>query len=157
MLQNIVQMFRERKEQGSADMIAALAITPIVIFLLIGTLNAGIWMNTKSQIEAATRDGARLAAMWGGSSSSSRLNNTGSDIDRIMEERLWNGSSCIPSHCSKKPNTWCNTNQATAAGQKITCRVRYWYKSIPGAQLFSFVPTGEIVSEAYSYSETGFR
>lgn len=137
-------------------MVAALVLTPIVIFLLIGVINAGLWLNVKSHIEAATRDGTRLAAMWGGSGNT-RLNSTGKSVAAIISDKLYENGSCTQSNCTKKPTVSCTLPVANSAGQTVKCTVTYHYKSIPGAQLFSFVPTKPITYSSTAVTETGYR
>lgn len=156
MLRNYLNRLKSQREEGSADMVAALVLTPIVIFLLIGVINAGLWLNTKAHIEAATRDGTRLAAMWGGSGNT-RLNTTGKTTANIISEKIYADGSCTTSHCTRKPSVSCTLPVASSAGQTVQCTVTYYYKSIPGAQLFGFVPSSPIVYTSTAITETGYR
>lgn len=159
------------KESGSADLVAALVLTPIILMLFFAIIDISLWLNTKANIEANVRDGVRVASMWGGTGNKKqvRLNDTNKNIDTIVKDKLWDSSkgTCTRSNCTKAPVVKCrvgNINgsavRAKKAGDKIACQVTYYYKSIfPGADLFGF---GQITQKPISYtvdglSETGYR
>lgn len=159
----------KNKEMGAADMIAALTLTPIILALLFAIIDISLWLNTKSHLEAATRDGVRMASMWGGTGPKSqvRLNPTNSNVDKMIQSKMWEGKNCTQSNCTKAPNVKCrvgsingNKVRATSAGEQINCRVTYYYKSIfPGADLLGF---GKITQKPIQYtvsgiSETGYN
>lgn len=166
-MNKMINRARTRREDGSADMISALVLTPMILLLFFAIIDVSLWLNTKAHIEAASRDGVRMAAMWGGTAKNVRLNTTNMKIDDIIKNKMYNSTTkvCHRSHCTKAPDVKCHVGTSTRyianrAGEEITCNITYYYKSIfPGADLLGF---GKITQDPISYrvtglSETGYR
>ena len=149
---------------GAADMVAALVLTPIILMLIFAAIDLSLWLNTKAHIEASTRDGVRLAAMWGGTAGKSkvRLNPSSESVDSMILSKFYNSSknSCTRSHCTAKPTVKCrvgsingNVRVASRAGQTVVCSVNYKYRSVFfGSDLLGF---GKITQAPISYTVTG--
>lgn len=160
---------RNDRESGSADIISALFLTPIILLLFFAIIDVSLWLNTKAHLEAASRDGVRVAAMWGGTSKGVRLNTTSPrvSVDTIIKSKMYDSEkgTCTRSHCTKPPNVKCHVGTSTRyiakkSGETITCNITYYYKSIfPGSELLGF---GKITQKPISYrvtglSETGYQ
>lgn len=154
-----IQNQRNERERGAADMIAALTLTPIILFLLFAIIDISLWLNTKAHIEAATRDGTRIAAMWGGAGNTP-LNTTGKNIPSSIKSKLYNGKSCTRSNCTRVPKVSCTPSKVRTAGSQISCTTTYYYKSLFGkADLLGFggITSKPIVYKSTAISETGYR
>lgn len=158
---------RERqanKEMGAADMVAALVLTPIIIMMILASIDISLWLNTKSHIEASMRDGVRMASMWGGSGNnkSVRLNPSSKNIDTMILEKFYNSKTktCTRSNCISTPTVKCrvgslsgNKVRATRAGETVNCQMTYTYKSIsPGAKVLGL---SGITEKTMKYTVTG--
>ncbi len=166
----LIQKLRSRKEQGrdsgAADMIATLVMTPIILGVFFAIIDVSLFMNTKASVEAATRDGTRIAAMWGGTAANVRLNNTNKSVQTIILSKMYNSDkkTCLISNCTKPPKVTCTaaSKMVKNAGTQISCTTTYYYKSIFfGSDLMGF---GGITnnkngfkSTSYAISETGYR
>lgn len=156
---------RKDREEGSADMVAALALTPIILGLLLAIIDVSLWLNTKAHIEAISRDGVRMAAAWGGTSKGVRLNPTGRSTAELIKGGMYNEKTkgCTVSNCTKAPAVKCYVTSptkyvATRAGETVYCDVEYYYRSIFGGDLMGFgsITAGPISYRVTALSETGY-
>lgn len=164
-METIRKIMKNRdRESGSADLIVTLATIPFAVILILALIDISLFLNTRSTVQSAVRDGVRQAAMWGGTGGPEqvRLNASGTNIQTSILNKIWDAekNTCTNSHCDAKPKVSCTTAIATAAGQDITCTVIYDHMSIvPGSDLLGF---GAITNEPYTIketalSETGYR
>lgn len=166
----LIHKLRSRRKNGrdfgAADMIATLVMTPIILGVFFAIIDVSLFMNTKASVEAATRDGTRIAAMWGGTASNVRLNTTKKNVQTIIRSKIYDDKkkTCLNSHCTKAPKVTCTaaSKMVKVAGTEISCTTTYYYKSIFfGSDLMGF---GGITnnkngfkSTSYAISETGYR
>lgn len=166
-IRNIIRKYRIRRENGATDLVVTLAILPLAIYLIIATIDIGMYMNTRLQVDANLRDGVRQAAMWGGTgdSKSVRLNTSGQTTQKNIQDKLWDtkeGGYCTKSNCTAKPVVSCTaaSTKVKAAGTRIECSVKYSPQSIAaGSELLGFglITNKAYTSTSYAISETGYR
>lgn len=119
-------MTRFDDESGDSEIITALLVLPMIIWLIFSTIDVSLYMNTRSSVQNAARDAARQVAVYGGDNS--RLNpyapNT---VALTARNTLWNGSKCTPSACKQAPEVTCTPTIVAKAGDVVSCTIKYYY------------------------------
>lgn len=145
-----------RREDGSADLVTTVLLLPLALFLILSLIDVSMYFTQRSSVQNETREGVRLAAMWGGTAKGVRLNNTGLSVPQHIAASLPKGKpkvSCSISGSTKK-------TIATNAGEKVSCTTTYTYRTVtPGSDYFGFgAITGKnIVITETALTETGYR
>lgn len=151
---------KQSKESGS-DVVAVVLLIPIIIVLLFTMIDVSFYFQARSAVIAATKDGARMTALFGGSSKSIPLNNLGKDTPNITLGKIWNGKACVPSGCTQKPWVSCAPSKAYTLGEQVSCRTTYKYKPMSGhlADLIGFnnILNVPIDITEYTQSETYYK
>lgn len=147
----MIKRLLERVSSDRADsLISAVFILPVIFFMLITTVDMGIYMSNRGQIQAAARDGARTIAIMGGNGTNL------SDQTSLMKKYGVSGSVCdgikttqanTPVECNvinglnnsaglvniTIHSVNCTPNVSTAVGEKVSCEVKWIYGGIPGS------------------------
>lgn len=148
---------REQGERGDGELVTALFIIPIVLWILFSLIDISLYMQTRSEVQNVARDSARQVAIYGGNNS--RLNPYGDSIARVTLERLYQDGKCTPGLCEKAPTVQCTPGTATQAGQQVGCSITYHYRAIfgnnPITGFAAFLGSEFTVTET-AYAETGF-
>lgn len=130
----------KRSKESGSDVVAVVMLIPIIVILLFTMIDVSYYFQARSAVISATKDGARMTALFGGSSQNIPLNNTGKDTSAVIIGKIWNGVGCIPSQCNQQPWASCTPAKALTLGQQISCRTTYSYKPMSGnlAELIGF-------------------
>lgn len=145
----------QRREDGSSDLVTTILLLPLALFLLLSLIDVSMYFTARSSVQNETREGVRLAAMWGGTSSGVRLNNTGKSVQSHIASSLSNGKPKVTCSIAGK-----NKAIATYAGEKVACTTTYTYKTVtPGSDYFGFgaITGKKIVITETALTETGYR
>lgn len=130
---------------------------PLIVFLLFSMIEMSMYFNTRAQVESANRDGVRMAANWGGTTSGIRLNPTGKDVAAIIQESL--GPNATSSCTVKALPGLAGGTYARRAGQPVTCTTTYDYQPV-AAGIYMFGLEGiidkDIVASENAYAEVGY-
>ena len=153
------------RERGSGELVVTLFSIPLLAGLLFTLINVSSYFQTRSAVQDVARDGARLVALYGGSTTAAYRNTTGENVAVTVQKRLYKDGKCILSHCTKPPVVTCNVvvngiprAVATDAGQVAVCNVQYWYSSVaPSWFGFDKLVTVPITIDATTVTETGYR
>lgn len=125
------------KEHGS-DLVVTLFMIPFFIALLFAIVDVSSYFQTKTQVQNITRDGARLVALMGGSSSEIPLNKekfggSGKSVTTYVQGRLVDsGGKCTISACTEAPKVTCGPTRANQLNQDAFCTVVYHYSGVGG-------------------------
>lgn len=159
----MVKKIIKRFSSDQADsLVSAIFILPVIFFMLITTVDMGIYMANRGQIQAVARDGARTIAIMGGngtnSSQTTLMNAYGQNRSETCENVTQNPAykaSMTVTECNVLisldnstgltnvtiNNVSCNPPVATAVGQKVSCEIKWQYGGIPGSAM-TFVRNG---------------
>lgn len=147
-----------RKENGDANIVTAILVIPIFIFLILALIDVSYYFQARSAVQSVTRDAARHVAIYGGNNNKA-LNPYSTTIAKKSLENLYKGGKCTASGCSKPPKMSCTPGITTKAGAEVSCTTTYYYKVInpanPITQWFGFASQSFQVTE-YAKAETGF-
>jgi len=153
------------RESGSGELIVTLFTIPVLAMMLFGLINVSSYFQVRSGVQDIARDGARLVALYGGSTTAAYRNQSGENVATTVFNRLYKNGECTLSYCSTIPTVTCNvivngvaSAVATDAGQVATCTVRYRYSSVAPVGLnFDQLFATPITIEATTVTETGYR
>lgn len=170
---NLVRKMRalRKDETGASELVTTLFMLPLALFLILTLIDVSMYFNARSSVQNVTREGARQAAMWGGTGSNQtvRLNPGGTTTAQNIKNTLFDSETnrCKQAGCTKAPEVTCvtkvgnsNLNVAKNAGDRIVCRTTFYYKTVtPGSDYFGFAAAigNKIVIEETTLSETGYR
>jgi Flp pilus assembly protein TadG len=159
-----VKAFREKilkqkkSERGSGEVITALIMLPLVIWLIFSLIDVSLYFTARSNVQNVTRDAARQVAVWGGNAS--RLNPSNQAVDKAAYNLLYVNGKCTASSCTKPPVVKCTPQVTTVAGQTVACSTTYHYsaanKNNPISGFASILNRSFTITET-ARSETGFR
>lgn len=160
-----IRDFALNKESGSGELVVSLITIPILAFLLFTIINVSSYFQVRSAVQDTARDGARLVALYGGSTSGAYLNTSGVSVSQTVKDRLYKGGKCTLSYCATAPIVNCRVvvngaerGVATAAGQPAICSVSYDYSAVaPMAFGFDSLFAYPIKIDATTVTETGYR
>lgn len=130
--------FNRDNETGS-DIVTTIFLLPFFVALLFSIIDVSTYFQTRTQVQNVTRDGARLTALMGGTSSSIPLNQDkfgsgGQNVTNYVYSRLVNaGGYCVFSGCTTPPIVNCGPNVATNLTQDAYCDVTYHYSGVGGS------------------------
>lgn len=147
-----------KNEKGESEIITLLFILPLLVWLIFSVIDVSLYMNVRSTVANAARDGARQAAIYGGNNS--RLNpNSPTSVAEGIKATLWDGTKCRPSACTAPPEVTCTPDITSNSGEIVKCSIKYYYTSAapgnPFAGFSNFLTKPFTVTEV-SRSETGF-
>jgi Flp pilus assembly protein TadG len=155
-LRNFVKK-RTQNENGEADIIVTLFMVPFAVFLIFALINMSMYFQARSVVENIARDGARQVALYGGAAANVPLNNTGSAVSDLVFNRLYANGGCTQSNCTAPPRVTCTPNQASAAGQSVTCTITYYFSPIANDWFgFAAITAQPFTVTGQTISETGY-
>lgn len=170
---NLVSKMRaiRKEESGASELVTTLFMLPLALFLILTLIDVSMYFNARSAVQNVTREGARQAAMWGGTGTHNtvRLNPGSTSTAQNIANALYNSETgqCKQAGCTKAPEVKCDTyvgasraNAAKTAGDRIVCRTTFYYSTVtPGSDYFGFAAAigNKIVIEETTLSETGYR
>lgn len=160
-----------KEETGASELVTTLFMLPLALFLILTLIDVSMYFNARSAVQNVTREGARQAAMWGGTGAHNtvRLNPGSTTTAQNIKNALYDAEKkgCKQAGCTQQPDVTCTTyvgasarNVATNAGDKIVCRTTFYYSTVtPGSDYFGFSAAigNKIVIEETTLSETGYR
>lgn len=146
---------RLRSEEGNS-LISAIFIVPVMLFLLLTTVDYSIYLANRGQIQGIARDGARTVAIMGGDGTATK--GTGIEVkygvgDRSVACSGFNNagitSNSSPIECNvakalenqtglvnvKINSVTCNPSKTNSIGARTYCEVKWQYNGIPGSGL----------------------
>lgn len=152
---------RARGERGSGELITAMIIIPVILALILSLIDMALYMQARSHVSSAARDGARMVAIYGGNNNPALQppGFGGKTVQRVIRDRLWNGSRCTLSHCTSQPTVRCTPSVTTRAGEQVECSVTYRYRSLYGnspLNIFKGVTGKAFTMQGTARAETGF-
>ena len=155
----MIEKMKKRVGSDRADsLVSAVFILPMLFFMLVTTVDFGIYLSNRGQIQAIARDGARTVAIMGGDGSASSSTSleyaygqnrsdvckevtdqyTGTNISNKSTiecnviQSLSNNANLVNVEIT---NVNCGPNRATAIGQKTFCEVSWKNNGIPGSAM----------------------
>lgn len=160
-----------KEETGASELVTTLFMLPLALFLILTLIDVSMYFNARSAVQNVTREGARQAAMWGGTGTHQnvRLNPGSTSTAQNIKNTLYDSESdrCKQAGCTKQPEVKCDTfvggsarTSAKNAGDRIVCRTTFYYKTVtPGSDYFGFAAAigNKIIIEETTLSETGYR
>lgn len=151
-----MKKFRFTKEDGSADLISVLIMLPMVVFLLFTMIDVSLYLNSRAVVEAANRDGVRQVALWGGTTSDVRVNNSKKSAPQIIVENLGEGASakCVIDKDGNESTKGDQVSLATSSGQKIICETTYQYNSVAAGVVLPGL--SEVINAPIKVKHTGY-
>lgn len=158
-------------ETGASELVTTLFMLPLALFLILTLIDVSMYFNARSAVQNVTREGARQAAMWGGTGNHEkvRLNPGNTSTAQNISATLYDPvtGKCKQAGCTQPPEVKCDTyvngaarTSAQKAGDRIVCRTTFHYKTVtPGSDYFGFSAAigNTIVIEETTLSETGYR
>lgn len=160
------KLINKDREAGDSELVVTLFTIPILAFLLFTIINVSSYFQVRSEVQDAARDGARLVALYGGTTSTAYLNTTGKTVPAIIQARLYKNGKCTFSYCKSAPTVTCSvisasgasSTRATAAGQTATCTISYAYGAVaPISFGFQNLFAYPIKVSGTTVTETGYR
>lgn len=153
------------KHHERGDVVETVFMVPIAIFIMFAMINLSSYFSVRAQVQNVARDGARLVALYGGNSPNAIRNNSGKPVETAVLDLLWDGNKCKLSYCASngggqiRPIVDCTPDVATAAGQTVTCNIKYEYSPLapvpPGLEGLNGVFGQPMSVTATFVSETG--
>lgn len=156
----MIKKLKERIGSDRADsLVSSVFILPVIFFMLITTVDMGIYMSNRGQIQAVARDGARTIAIMGGNGTSTQqtslmrsygttdscknldlkgIKTNGTPVECNIINGLNNTSGLVNITIT---SVKCNPQYTNAIGQKVNCEVKWTYGGIPGSAM-TFVREG---------------
>lgn len=151
-----------KSENGDSELVTMLFITPIVLAMIFVMISVGMYFSARAQVQNANRDGARIAANWGGTTASVRLNPTGKDVSVLVQDKL---KAQLPGTATTSctvlaDGTAPGGTLAKRAGQPIRCTTSYLYAPVAsglGTEFgFKKLFDKKIVATETAFSEVGY-
>lgn len=152
------RIWMDRRSDRADSLVTAIIVSPLVVSLIITGVDFGMYMNNKSVIQAAARDGARTVAILGGNSDSTSIAKTYgiSDTCTSLPVDLSNTECEIINKLSASSLTQvslmgkgyeanneegfdepvkCFPEETSGVGQSVYCEVHWMYKGLPLSSL----------------------
>jgi Flp pilus assembly protein TadG len=156
---NTLHTVIKKRLNERGDIVQTVLMFPIALFLLFALINLSSFFQLRAEVQNVARDGARLTALYGGQGVNAIRNDTGQSVESRLISQLWVSGKCTLSYCTAKPLVDCTPDVATAAGQTVTCNIKYAYSPIApvpdGLEGFNGVVNQPISVTATYVSETG--
>lgn len=162
------KFFAKIKSDKADSLVSAVIILPMMFFMLITTVDFGVYMSNRATIQAVARDGARTVAIMGGDGTAStgtpleaaygQSRSTSCDSARkgIASNAVKNSSSAIDCSVMGALNNStglvnveissvnCGPNISSYIGQRAFCEIKWSYGGIPGSAMsFTRADNGE--------------
>jgi len=155
----MIKKLQDRIGSDRADsLVSAVFILPMLFFMLVTTIDFGIYMSNRGQIQAVARDGARTVAIMGGDGTSTRSTNLEFAYGQSKEEACsgintefykGNISSLSTTECNVVSaltsqsglvnvtiaNVNCGPSVAGSIGERTYCEVNWDNGGIPGSAM----------------------
>lgn len=158
------QIFNRTKvnEDGN-DVVTLLFVLPIIVTLLFTMIDVSYYLQTRSMIQSAAQDGARMVALYGGQAADIPLNKYGKSVENLILPKVYDAENnkCVPSSCLEVPVVTCTPDVVTESmglGTEVSCNIRYVFApaSLGLAKLIGFdsLLASEINVTQTSVSET---
>ena len=141
---------RNHDERGASEFASALMVFPVLFMLIIGSVEIGMYVQTRMRVENIARDAVRQVAADGGNYNPRTVRSGAIAVDKEYYKWLVEGNKCKLSKCSKQeghaalPTINCK-HVLTAkgesqypksivdnAGDTVICKVWYPYEPIAG-------------------------
>lgn len=150
---------RRKSDKGSAELVTALFVIPIMFSLIITLIDASVLFLNRSTVESIARDSARTVAIMGGNGNETNGSPLEKAYGKTLEEACagltqadgYDGKNTVI-ECSAIQSlknvslpaatiesVKCSPFSTSAVGQEVTCTVKWDYGHIPG---ISFIPFG---------------
>lgn len=152
--------FVKIKSDKADSLVSAVIILPMMFFMLITTVDFGVYMSNRATIQAIARDGARTVAIMGGDgtatsgtpleaaygqsrssvctsaqngiASSAYKSSESSAIDCSVMSAINQSTGLVNVEVSAVN---CGPNASTFIGQRAYCEVKWSYGGIPGSAM----------------------
>lgn len=120
-----------RGERGASEIVAALFFLPLSLAMVLVLLDAGFYMQTRSNVDVVLQDTVRSVAVDGGNNNP-RTNRAGVAWSSRAEQslRMMCNSGTIRCDRSYPINVTCTPNVANSAGDTVLCRTSLRYSAI---------------------------
>lgn len=153
------KFFAKIKSDKADSLVSSVIILPMLFFMLITTVDFGVYMSNRATIQAVARDGARTVAIMGGDGTAARgtplelaygqsrstacasaqegiassaYNSNSSAIDCNVMTAINQSSGFVNVEVSKVN---CGPNESTFIGQRTYCEIEWKYGGIPGSAM----------------------
>lgn len=165
----IEKIFARTKSDKADSLVSAVIILPLMFFMLITTVDFGIYMSNRATVQAIARDGARTVAIMGGDgtvdrgtpleasygqsrassctkaqegiASSAYIDAKSTAIECNVMSALNNSTGLVNVEVS---NISCGPDSSTFIGQRAFCEITWSYGGIPGSAMsFTRASNGE--------------
>ena len=169
MLTKIHQKMRWNSERGDAELVSLLFMLPFSIMLMLSFIDLSVYFNVRASVQQQALNGARLTALYGGSSAGLTTNPDRKNTGDIIDANIYSGGRCqYAGGCPTgyKPDATCyvlnndgsRATRATRAGQQAVCEIKYKFAPVVQGDIFGFVgiTTGQFTVKGTYYTETGF-
>ena len=139
MIMKIRNVFQHKRNEHGSDLVVTLFMIPIFIAVLFSIIEVSTYFQTKTQVENIARDGARMVALFGGSSANISLNQDkfggqGKAVTAYVYSRLVDvNGNCTISGCKQPPVVTCGPSVASALNQDAFCTIDYYYSGVAGS------------------------
>lgn len=142
MIRKFLTGFRQRKEKGDSSVVSFLILIPIVLVLLMNSLDATIFFLNKTSINSVARDGARTVAIFGGA---------GDEHTQTQLEKAYGGSESVATVTKNSlqnngsllsvtiNDVSCGPAYTAHVGDETFCAVQWQYSPLPGNMLDLFM------------------
>lgn len=120
-----------RGERGAAEVVAALFFLPLALAMILVLLDAGFYMQTRSNVDVVLQDTVRSVAVDGGNANP-RTNRAGIAWSTRAEQTLRNMCTNGTIRCDKSYpiNVVCTPSVASTAGETVRCSASIRYLAI---------------------------
>jgi Flp pilus assembly protein TadG len=139
-------------EESGNDIVVTLFMLPIVLGVIFSGIEVSTYFQARAEVQNITRDGARQVALYGGTSESIVLNQTGKNITQTVYNRLYTNGHCTVSACAKAPTVTCGPSKATSLNDDAYCTVEYFYQNM-GLALVEWLGYDKIVNNPIKITE----
>lgn len=150
------KLFKDNKDDRGNALVSSLFIFPLLIVMLITTVDFSMYLNNRAQIQGVARDGARTVAIMGGNGNATQGTpiekqygqSRASACNAVSGSKAFNSSSTaiecnmIASLDNHKglvnvdvTGVKCSPTQANFIGQRVACEVRWVYGGMPASML----------------------
>lgn len=167
MIKLLRTLLKNARSDSGDSLVTALIVFPLVVSLLVTGIDFGVFLNNKSYITNAAREGARTVAILGGNGSNDISDKYGKpaslatcagmsnvecdlyltlDSAPLVQATLENGDP--------KTDIKCTPNKTSYVGEQVSCTVKWRYKGLPMSSL-SLVSLGDEKNGAEIDGTTG--
>lgn len=154
----MIEKMKKRVGSDRADsLVSAVFVLPMLFFMLVTTVDFGIYLSNRGQIQAIARDGARTVAIMGGDGSAASSTSLeyayGQErsvvCEKVTDQYTGNISSKTTIECNviqslshnanlvnvEITDVECGPERAQAIGEKTYCAVYWKNNGIPGSAM----------------------